>query len=255
MPENNITIEEHIKTPDPEEGIIIGKKVLPTGLKSDAIRRFWSEKIREQSLFSARTTSKTYLEKVKELLAAYQTSLGETQSGEPISQGLQRTRMLMLEKLNELGLVDRDADGNVVEGKMTNLGSTMRLNLIIKTNTELANSMRMKARSQDPLMQIMYPYYELVRNESRKNPRNWYDRWITAANKVGWKGVVQGTSRMIALTTSPIWSELGNGFPDSIGTDMPPFAFNSGCGWERVSQKEILELGLTVGGEEDGTTD
>ena len=255
MPDNKITTEEHIETPDNQENIIIGKQVLPTGLKSDAIRQFWSEKLREQSLFSARTTSRTYLEKVKELLVNYQTALGETQSGEPITQGLQRTRMLMLEKLNELGLVDRDAEGNVVEGKMTNLGSVMRLNLIIKTNTELANSMRMKARSEDPLMQIMYPYYELVRNESRKNPRNWYDRWIDCANAVGWKGVVQGTSRMIAKIDSPIWSQLGHGYTDSLGTDMPPFAFGSGMGWERVTAKEIKDLGLSVGGEENGTTD
>lgn len=254
MPDNNITTEERIDTPDNQENIIIGKKVLPTGLKSDAIRQFWSEKLREQSLFSARTTSRTYLEKVKELLANYQTALGETQSGEPITQGLQRTRMLMLEKLNELGLVDRDAEGNVVEGKITNLGSVMRLNLIIKTNTELANSMRMKARSQDPLMQIMYPYYELVRNESRKNPRNWYDRWIDCANAVGWKGVVQGTSRMIAKIDSPIWSELGHRYSDCLGTDMPPFAFGSGMGWERITAKEIKDLGLAVGGEEDGTS-
>ena len=246
MPDNNITTEEHIKTPDPEEGIIIGKKVLPTGLKSDAIRQFWSEKIREQSLFSARTTSKTYLERVKELLADYQTSLGETQSGEPISQGLQRTRMLMLEKLNELGLVERDAAGNVVEGKMTNLGSTMRLNLIIKTNTQIAHAMQQKMTSQDPLQVVLRPCFELVRNESRKQPRNWWDRWNTAANKVGWQGVVRGTTRMIALTTSPIWSELGNGFPDSIGTDMPPFWWGSGCGWKTVTRKELTEQGLEI---------
>ena len=242
MPE----LDEQSNIPDNQELAILDKNVFPTSLRSDAIRFWWSKELREQSLFSARTTSKAYLDRVKELLAAYQKQIGETQSGEPITQGLQRTRMLMLEKLDELGLVERDEDGNVIEGKMTNLGSTMRLNLIIKTNTELAHSMRMKMDAQDPLQKIMRPCFELVRNESRKVHRNWYDRWMTAADSVGWDGVVRGTTRMIALTTSPIWTALGNMFKDSIGTDMPPFAWNSGMSWRTVTRKELLNAGLEI---------
>lgn len=234
-------------TEDSQRDIILDKNVFPTGLKSDAIRQWWSRELRERSLFSARTTSETYLERVKELLADYQNQLGKTDDGQDISQGLQRTRMLMLEKLNELGLVERDEDGNVVQGKMTNLGSAMRLNLIIKTNTELAHSMRQKMTAQNPLQRILRPFFELVRNESRKQPRNWYDRWIDCANTVNWEGVVKGTTRMIAKTDSPIWSALGNKYADSIGTDMPPFCFGSGMGWKSVTAKEVADLGLEVG--------
>jgi len=233
--------------PDTQKQEILDKNVFPTGLKSADIRRFWSDKLREQSLFSARTISKTYLDRVKELLANYQETLGETQSGEPITQGLSRTRMLMLEKLNELGLVERDAEGNVIEGKMTNLGSTLRLNLIIKTNTQLAHSLQQKMQAQDPLEKILAPYWELRREESRHNPRNWYDRWLTCADRVNWQGVVKGTTRMIARTDSPIWYELGHGFNDSLGTDMPPFCFGSGMGWKSITAKEIKNLGLEVG--------
>ena len=242
MPE----LDEKSNIPDNQELAILDKNVFPTSLRSDAIRFWWSKELREQSLFSARTTSKAYLDRVKELLSDYQKQIGETQSGVPISQGLQRTRMLMLEKLNELGLVERDADGNVVEGKMTNLGSTIRLNLIIKTNTELAHSMQQKMTAQDPLQQIMRPCFELVRNESRKVHRNWWDRWIDCANFVNWDGVVRGTTRMIAKTDSPIWSALGNRYRDSIGTDMPPFAWGSGMGWRTVSRKELLDAGLEI---------
>lgn len=235
---------------NPQEQTILDKNVFPTGLRSEAIRFWWSKELREKSLFSARTTSKEYLERVKELLADYQNQLGQTETGETITQGLERTRMLMREKLEDLGLIERDAEGNVIEGKMTNLGSTMRLNLIIKTNTELAHSMQQKMTAQDPLQRVLRPYFELVRNESRKTQRNWYDRWMTAVRMVNGEGVIAGTTRMIARTDSPIWTALGNAFPDSIGTDMPPFAWGSGMGWKSVTAKEIKELGLKEYGEE-----
>ena len=231
---------------DQQKQTILDKRVFPTGLSSKEIRIWWSDALKEQSLFSARTTTKSYLDRVKELLADYQTTLGETAEGQPITQGLQRTRMLMLEKLNELGLVERDEDGNVIQGKMTNLGSAMRLNLIIKTNTALAHSMRQKMAAQDPLQRVLRPCFELYRGERRKTERNWWDRWLTASAKVGGQGVVQGTTRMIALTTSPIWAELGNGFPDSIGTDAPPFWWNSGARWKTVTRKELLDAGLEI---------
>ena len=229
---------------DQQKQSILDKRVSPTGLTSLEIRIWWSDKLKEQSLFSARTTTKSYLDRVKELLADYQTTLGETAEGEPITQGLQRTRMQMLEKLNELGLVERDEDGNVIQGKMTNLGSAMRLNLIVKTNTELANSMRMKMVSQDPLQQVLNPAFEFIRNGTSKNPRDWGQRWNECASLCNWEGVAKGTPRMIALVNSPIWSFLGHKYADSIGTDMPPFCWNSNMGWETVSREECKELGL-----------
>ena len=229
-----------------EEKILIDKKVFPTALRSDEIRIFWSKALKEKALFSARTTTKEYLEKVKQALVDYEKGISETEEGLPISQGLERTRTLMAEKLNELGLIERDENGNTVEGKMTNLGSTMRLNLIVKTNTALAHSMQQKMSAQDPLQKILRPAFELYRGESRKTQRNWWDMWNIAADRVNWEGVVRGTTRMIALTTSPIWSELGNGFPDSIGTDTPPFWWNSGGRWRTVTRKELTEAGLEI---------
>lgn len=230
-----------------QEQRILDKQVFPTSLNSQEIRIFWTKALKEKALFSARTTSKEYLDRVKELLADYQTGIGETSEGEPISQGLERTRMLMREKLDSLGLIERDEQGNLVEGKMTNLGSTMRLNLIVKTNTALAHSYQQKLTSQDPIQKIVRPYFELYRGERRNNPRNWWDRWLTAANKVNWDGVVKGTTRMIARTDSPIWSELGNMFDDSIGVDTPPFCWGSGMRWKTVKAKEVEDLGLEVG--------
>lgn len=229
-----------------EEQILLDKTVFPTALRSDEIRIFWSKALKEKALFSARTTTKEYLDKVKECLVDYERGISQTSDGQPISQGIERVRTQMAEKLNKLGLIERDENGNTVEGKMTNLGSTMRLNLIVKTNTALAHSMQQKMSAQDPLQKILRPAFELYRGESRKTERNWWDRWLTASAKVNGQGVVQGTTRMIALTTSPIWAELGNGFPDSIGTDTPPFWWNSGGRWRTVTRKELLDAGLEI---------
>lgn len=234
-----------------EEQILIDKTVFPTALRSDEIRLFWSKALKEKALFSARTTAKEYLDKVKECLVDYERGISQTSDGQPISQGIERVRTQMAEKLNELGLIERDENGNAVEGKMTNLGSTMRLNLIVKTNTALAHSMQQKMSAQDPLQKILRPYFELYRGESRKTQRNWYDRWLTAVSKVNGEGVIEGTTRMIARTDSPIWSELGNMFKDSIGVDSPPFCWGSGMRWRTVTAKEIKSLGLHEYGEKE----
>ena len=52
---------------------------------------------------------------------------------------------------------------------------------------------------------------------------------------------------MIALKGDPIWGELGSydNFPDALGVDHPPFAFNSGMGWREVAAGEVRKLGIT----------
>lgn len=232
-----------------QEELLIDSKVFPTALSSKDIQFYWSEQLREKALFSAKTTSKEYLDRVKELLIDYQRGFGKTTDGtdRPISQGLGRTRMLMLEKLNELGLVERNDKGAVKE-TMTNLGSKIRLELVIKTNVGQAHSLHQKMLAQDPIQKIIRPYFELVRNEQRKIPRKWKERWDECCKVIDYEGVVLGTDRFIARTDSPIWAELGHHYSDCLGVDTPPFCFGSGMGWRTVKQKEIDRLGLKVGG-------
>lgn len=237
---------DHRPDPDPQEQSIIDKRALPTGLRSDAIRHFWSQELKRQAMFSARTTSREYLEKVKAALAEFQAGVGESSAGGPMSQGLERARTQMAETLQDLGLLEREGDGSVAQ-RMTSLGSTMRLTLIVKTNTALAHSWQQKAASQDPLQKILRPYFELYRAEGRKEPRDWGRRWEECAAAVGWQGVVKGTPRMIATTDSPVWAELGNRFGDSIGVETPPFCWGSGMRWRTVTAKEVRDAGLEVG--------
>lgn len=196
-------------------------------------------------MFSARTTVTEYLDEVKEILHDYMAGVGEVQfgpnQGEPISQGKGRARMLMYEKLMDLGLVG-EAEGD--SKRIDDLASSIRLNLIIDTQSKIAHSLDQLATASDPLQKELNPCWELVRDEYRKNPRDWGVRWANAANAVAWEGVAKNTARFIAKKDSPIWQELGNG-EEGLHNPYPPFAFNSGMGWEIVTAEECegLEFG------------
>lgn len=219
----------------------------PTDLGSGDIKEYWTTKMREQAMFSARTTTKEYLDAVKDILHDYMTGVGEVQeganAGEPISMGKGRARMLMYEKLMDLGLVG-SADGD--SKRIDDLASSIRLNLIIETQSQIAHSIDQLETASDPIQNILNPCWELVRDEYRDKPRNWLDRWNTAAVLVAFEGVAKNTDRMIAKKDSPIWQELGNA-EDGLGNPYPPFAFGSGMGWEIVTAEEIEDLGLEFG--------
>ena len=52
---------------------------------------------------------------------------------------------------------------------------------------------------------------------------------------------------MIALKGDPVWGELGShgNFSDALDVDHPPFAFNSGMGWDEVDEEECAALEIT----------
>jgi hypothetical protein len=85
------------------------------------------------------------------------------------------------------------------------------------------------------------PAWELVRVLPVEVPRDWPSRWIIAGGRMSEGG------RMIALKGDPVWGELGSyqNFQDALGVDHPPFAFNSGMGWQEVPAREVRRLGIT----------
>lgn len=235
------------QSPNAKSDYIDAKYVRPTSLTSKQIGEYWTTKMKEQALFSARTTTKEYLDEVKSILHDYTTGEGTVKfgpnEGEPITMGQGRARMLMYEKLQDLGLVG-PADGD--SHRIDDLASSMRLDLIIETQNQIAHSIDQMRTAADPVQKILNPCWELVRDEFRKEPRNWADRWYKAATLVAFNGVAKNTDRFIAKKDSPIWQELGNE-KDGLGNPYPPFAFGSGMGWEIVTAEEIEELGLEFG--------
>lgn len=217
---------------------------VPTGteLDTEEIRQFWDDWRRNQALFSAQTTSTTYLERVKEVLQAYEDGVDEAEpqaDQETITQGRSRARMQMLEELQRLGIVD-GAPGD--SHRITDLASSLRLNLILETNAQVSHSLDMIQSRSDPVIRNMFPAWEFVRDEHRKEPRDWSARWQESANAVNWVGVARNAGgRMIALCDSPIWARLGS-YDDGLGNPFPPFSFGSGMGVEFVGADEAAEF-------------
>jgi hypothetical protein len=139
-------------------------------------------------------------------------------------------------------------------GSLQDFLSEKRLNLIFKTNAQLARGRTQQ--TQGLARSEAFPAWELARMHPRRVPRGtvssgspgWETRWV----KCG--GTLTG-DRMIALKTDPIWAAIGSraNFPDALDVSHPPFAFNSGYGWKReLSRSECLDLGLKL---EAGSTE
>lgn len=218
-----------------EEDIILSKEALPSSLRSEEMQKVFSKEVRDSAIFSAKTTSKNYLEFLKKILAEF--AVGKKSLGE--------ARTALTEKLSDMGLLESNADSGSAIDRMKRLGSKMRLDLVLKTNKQIAHSTAQKITAADPVQKMMFPAWELVRDEYRRVHRDWQKRWDMAASAVGYEGVARNASgRMIALKNSPIWAKLGSMFKDSLDTSSPPFAFGSGMGWEVVDRDECLKLGL-----------
>lgn len=186
---------------------------------------YWQEKRKEAAAKAGQQSLTTYLDEVKE---AVRTS---------------ENKLLLYEKLKDFGIVGDPADGSI---RLENLASATRVDLVVKTTRMANESLKQLEEASDPIQKELNPCWEIMRDEWRKEPRDWDARWQQAANAVMWDGVAKNTDRMIARKDSPIWNELGTGFDDSIGNPYPPFFWGSGCGWEIVTADEIE--GLEFGG-------
>lgn len=224
------------KKPPTVSEAIIKKATLPTHLSSDEIKFTWSQKIKEQSVFSAKTTNDEYLQTVRKVLKDL--SAGDT------NQALAREEMTL--RLKSLGIDLNKTAGEINPIiRMQDIANPLRMELILKTNVGTAQSMAMQATNDNPVVHATYPAWELRSGEYRQTHRKWRKRWQEAGAHIGWKGASQ--AKMIALTDSPIWQALGQGaggYRDTLGNPYPPFAFNSSYSWARVDRQTCKDLGL-----------
>lgn len=220
-----------------EQDIIRGKREMTTRLSSGELRDAWNERIRAEALYSARTTSKAYVEMLKRKLLA-------VASRETNPQLAERS---LRQCLDALGYTpQRGFPGNQGEvppatpKSITDLSSAGRIQLILDTNIKKARSMGQMAAGESPVFLRTNPAWRLERTGARKKPRgDWKRRWEAAGESVGWHGALK--RRFMALKDSPIWEALGSGtggFKDALGSPYPPFAFGSGMAWTHVSRRE-----------------
>jgi hypothetical protein len=144
------------------------------------------------------------------------------------------------------------APGEGTEGTIKDLSSDSRIDLVIDTNTKMAQGQGWWLQGQDAAILDEWPGQELFRLESRHVPRDWITRWQLAGGQtgdgigVGWTITPEG--RLIALKNHAIWNLIGSSklFNDGLDQPWPPFAFQSGMWVRDVDRKEMESLGLIM---------
>ncbi len=220
---------------------ILSKATMPTHLSSAEIRAGLAADVRRRALFSARTTHAGYLRRLQTILA--QVASGQINDA--------TARMHLLSYLDQAGYTPEtgfpgDAERGVPPASgLTDLSSMRRMNLILKTNRQMASSVAI-AQADTPATLDLYPAWRLERYIGRRVPRlDWWQRWQSAGSATDWQGASQ--REMVALKRSPIWQALGDGaggYTDTLGNPFPPFAYGSGLDWSPVDADTAADLGL-----------
>lgn len=226
--------------------------LLPTSMGTAELREL-DAGIRRNSVFAARATSAVFVSKIKEVIdGVLSGDLDEASARLALKETLQA-----LNYTPEGGFPDAPA-GSVppaLKGTIEDLSSDRRLNLILRTQAGLMRGAAQKLQGHDPGALRQFPAWELVRVEERKVPRDWEARWVIAMENLD-RGdelprddqgnVKMDEVRMIAMKGDPIWAALGSSelFDDALDVDHPPFAFESGRGWDGKDAAELEALGI-----------
>jgi len=209
------------------------RQIMPTTLSSAELRDL-SAGLRARAVFTARGSSAVFATAIKKMIEALLT--GNLDQGEA-RLGLAAT-LRAIGYTPEGGFPDGASTPPVNPGTIQDIKSFRRLDLIVRTQTELMQGAGQQLRGQTPERLRAAPAWELIRVIPVSAPRDWKSRFEQVGGKL-----TQG--RIIALKGDPVWGELGSNFDDSLDVDHPPFAFNSGMGWEEVTRSEARALGIT----------
>lgn len=221
--------------------IWLAKGIMPTGLDTAGLREL-DKSLLNQSVFSAQTLNQYLLQLYKDRVAGILNppKTGTTQFNQGyITQDVK-------DFLATVGY--RPLPGE--EGTLKDLSSDARIELVVKTNKDMAQGQGYWMESQDKVALDGWPAWELFRAQSRKVPRDWIDRFQLAGSRsgdpIGTGWIITPDERLFALKNHIIWMLLGSPklFQDGLGRPWPPFAFNSGM-WIRQTPRKIVEsIGL-----------
>lgn len=219
------------------------KAVLPTSLSSGDIAARWPVEVRRYAVFSARTTQEGYLKDFARMLknlvsgdTVEDPATGELRpraAGEGFNPSLVRTRMENY--LKEIGYSPDPG----TEGTLTDLSSDKRVDLIIDTQTKMAQGYARNEAAQDPDVLADFPADELYRQRPSRVPRDWDIRWNTARSELGDATsaslATSPNGPFVALKNDPIWTSISR-----FGNPYPPFDYSSGM-WVRDADDALAE--------------
>lgn len=234
---------------------LAAKQLMPTELSSAELAQLPREVMRT-SLTSAQTTLEGLLDRYKSGIESIVSPDQVLRPGASVTttEGFNPATLRSFIKDYLDSISYKPAEGE--EGTIKDLSSDKRVDLVVKTNVQLAHGAgRFIQENADPDVVDLFPALEFVRFEDRKEPRDWEHRWRIAARVAGdvdAARILELEGRMVALKSSGIWQQLGDGaggYDDTLGNPYPPFAFGSGMWTEDVARDEAEELGLLDKGE------
>jgi hypothetical protein len=227
---------------DFEEALRIAREreLLPTNLSSSQIAE-WDDELKNLSVFSARTNQIAHLQKIKDLAEG----LLKGEFNEATARALLQDSADALGYDPQRGGFPGLSDPNIPPaepGSLRDLSSDTRTQLIVRTQMRQMANRGYREQGTSPEALFQFPAWEFVRIYPRLQPRtDWLERWAASG------GELYG-GRMIAEKGSPVWALMGSKalFDDAIGTDYPPFWYNSGGGWRQVSRANCEALGVPL---------
>jgi hypothetical protein len=218
--------------------------IAPTELGTAALEQIPAA-IRERSFFSARVMHAGILQEARDLLdtaiaGGVPAPDGSRTPGSGVNMATFRLRMK--EYLDKLGYVPAEGE----DGTLKDLTSDQRLEVIYRTNVEMAQGYGAHVRQQNAAALDAFPAQELYRLESRMQPRAWGQRWNNAIQFLGRQNTsarfvsdLRADSGMFALVNDPIWTAISR-----FGLPYPPYDFNSGMWVRDIDRLQAEELGL-----------
>ncbi|MFH0907199.1 MAG: hypothetical protein V1929_00350 [bacterium] len=202
------------------------KKLLPTTLSSADLEKLAAE-FKRQAFFSARTTNADFLQRAADLVERI-VDPRKTGGEAGTYMDVPRFREELKNFLQSIGYSAEDGKAGTIQ----DLSSDARLNLIAKTNTQLAQGYGQFVQANDADVLDAFPAQELFRLEQREKPRDWILRWRGAG------GRTYG-GRMVALKDDEVWTGISR-----FGNPYPPYDYNSGMWTLPVSRSDAVALGV-----------
>lgn len=205
--------------------------------------------IKEKSFLSARVTDADFLQQARTLISRAVSGGTRDADGNYVAGSSVNLATFRLEMKNYLQSISYQPNPGE-EGTLKDLSSDKRLEVLFRTNDEMAKGYGAYLQQQNPDSLDAYPAQELFRLEERKERRPWGKRWNDAIQELG----VDNTSAipvddffaddgMFALVNDPIWTAISR-----FGNPYPPYDFGSGMWVRDVSRLQAENLSLLAPG-------
>ena len=226
-----------------------GQSLLPTSAGTYDLEQLPAD-IRERSFFAARVINANILQQGYDLITRGVGGGERDASGNYVPGSSVNMATFRLEMKKFLDSISYQPEAGQ-EGTLKDLSSDKRLEVIWKTNVEMAQGYGAYVKQQDPAALDAWPAQELYRLEDRKERRPWGQRWNDAIQQIGRSntsaipvGDPYADSGMFALVNDQIWTTISR-----FDLPYPPYDFGSGMWIRAVSRLEAENMGLLDAGD------